>query len=69
MATDALSQFHQKSQDEKDDFQAENGQIIHYLQNLLTNVSLSRLNFLLKLTHLHQILICRIYILSQLQQF
>ena len=44
MAADTLSQFSQKSQDEEDEFQAENSQIFHYLQNSLTNTSLISLN-------------------------
>ena len=67
---DALSRFPQKSQNEKDKLQAENSQIFHCLQNLLINASLAELSFLSSLpSHLHQILICRTYILLQLHHF
>ena len=42
---DALSRFFLRNQDKKDQLRAENGQILHCLQNLLTNASLTRLNF------------------------
>ena len=71
-AADALSRFPQKSQDEEDELQAENGQIFHRLQNLLTNASLAGLSFssLSSLpSHQHQVLICRTYVLLQLRNF
>ena len=40
-AADVLSKFPQRSQNEKNKLQAENGQILHRLQNSLTNVSLA----------------------------
>ena len=55
MAVNNLSQFLQKNQNEKSQFKAKNGSSLYYLQNLLTNASLSKLNFSasgLKPTHL-----------------
>ena len=70
MHEDALSRFLQRSQDEKDELQAENGQIFYYLQNSLTNASLARLNLPSSLpSHLHQVLICGTYVLPQLCHF
>ena len=70
VAVDILSKFPQKSQDEKDELQAENGQIFHCLQNLLTNASLAGLSLPSSLPlHLHQVLICRTYVLPQLRYF
>ena len=40
-AADSLSHFSQRSQDEEETLRAENTQILHRLQSLLTNVSLS----------------------------
>ena len=69
-AADALSRFPQKSQDEEDELRAENGQILHRLQNSLTNTSLAGLSFPSSLpSHLHQILICESYVLPQLRHF
>ena len=69
-AADALSRFPQRSQDEKDELRAENGQILHYLQNSLTNASLAGLSlpssFLL---HLYQDLIYGIYVPPQFCHF
>ena len=45
-AIDALSRFPQRSQDEENELQTENGRIFHCLQNLLTNASLAKLSFL-----------------------
>ena len=45
-AIDALLKFLQRSQDEEDELQVENGQIFHYLQNSLTNTSLAELSLL-----------------------
>ena len=45
-AADVLSRFPQRSQDEEDELQAENGQIFHRLQNSLTNASLAGLSLL-----------------------
>ena len=64
IAADALSRFPQKSQDEEDELKAENDQILHYLQNLLTNDSLAGLSFQSALpSHLHQVLIYGTYVL------
>ena len=67
-----MSRFPQRSQDEKNELRAENGQILHCLQNLLTNASLAGLN-LSSLSclpsHPYQVLICGTYVLPQLQQF
>ena len=69
-AADALSQFPQRSQDQKDELWAENSQILHRLQNSLTNTSLAVLSFLSCLpSHLHQVFIYGIYILPHLRQF
>ena len=69
-AADTLSHFLQRSQNEEDELQAENGRIFHCLQNSLTNTSLVRLSFPSSLpSHLHQVLICGTYILPQLRQF
>ena len=70
-AADALSRFPQRSQDEKNELQAENGQILHRLQNSLTNASLAGLNLSASsssslLSYLHQVFICRTYVLPQL---
>ena len=73
-AADALSRFPQRSQDEKDELRAENGRILHCLQNSLTNASLAGLSLLTPSSfslssYLHQVLICGTYILPQLRQF
>ena len=67
-AADALSRVSQRNQDEQDEFQAENGRIFHCLQNSLTNASLASLSFSAPL-HLHQVLICRTYVLPQYYYF
>ena len=65
-----LSRFLQRSQDKEDELRAENGQILHRLQNSLTNASLAGLSLLSSLlSHLHQVLICETYVLSQLRHF
>ena len=69
-AADALSRFPQRSQDEEDELRAENGRILHCLQNSLTNASLAGLSFLsFLLSHLYQVLICETYVLLQLRHF
>ena len=71
-AADALLKFPQQSQNEEDELRAENGQIFYYLQNSLTNASLAGLSLLSSSSlssHLHQVLICGTYVLSQLRQF
>ena len=69
-AADALSRFPQRSQDEEDELRAENGRILHCLQNSLTNASLAGLSLPSSLpSHLHQVLICRTYVLPQLRHF
>ena len=68
----ALSRFPQKSQDKKDELRAENGWIFHCLQNSMTNASLAGLSFLSLFSlplHLHQVLICGMYLLLQLREF
>ena len=60
--------FPQRNQNEKEELQAENSQIFHQLQNSLTSASLASLLSSL-LSHLHQVLICKTYILSQLHHF
>ena len=73
-AADALSKFPQRSQDEENELQAENGRILHRLQNSLTNASLAGLSLSASSSsslpsHLHQVLICGTYVLPQLRQF
>ena len=69
-AVDALLKFFQKSQNKKNELQAENGRIFHHLQNSLTNASLAGLSFSSFFpSHLHKVLICGIYVLPQLWQF
>ena len=69
-AADALSRFPQRSQDEEDELRAENGRILHCLQNSLTNASLAGLSLPPSLpSHLHQVLICGTYVLPQLRHF
>ena len=61
-AADALSKFPQRSQHEEEELRAENGQILHCLQNSLTSASLA--SFLSPLpSHLHQVFICGTYVL------
>ena len=69
-ATNALSRFPQRSQEEEDELQAVNGQIFYCLQNSLTNANLAGLSLLSFLPlYLHQLLICGTYILPQLRHF
>ena len=73
-AADALSKFLQRSKDEKNELQAENGQIFHRLQNSLTNASLVGFSLLVLSSssfpsRLYQVFICRTYVLAQLRQF
>ena len=64
VAADALSRFPQRSQDEKNELWAKNGQILHHLQNSLTNASLAELSFSSSLiSYLHQVFIYRTYVL------
>ena len=70
VAADALSRFPQRSQDEEDKLRAENDQILHRLQNSLTNASLVGLSLPSSLpSHLYQVLICGTYVLPQLCYF
>ena len=67
-AVDALLWIPQRSQDEKNELQAENGQIFYCLQNSLINarlagLSLSSLSLSSLLLHLYQVFIYRTYIL------
>ena len=70
-AADALSRFPQRSHDEEEKLRAENTQILHRLQTLLTNASLSglSLNSATDLSPLHRVLICGTHVLPQLRQF
>ena len=69
-AANTLLRFLQRSQDEKNKLQAENGRIFHCLQNLLTNASLLKLSLLSSLpSHLHKVFICETYVLPQLHHF
>ena len=65
-AADTLSRIPQRSQDEEKKLRAENGQILHRLQNSLTSANLASLS---APSHLHQILICGTYVLPGLRQF
>lgn len=68
---DALSRFSQRGQDVEDALRTENTRILHYLQSLLTNASLSGLSLSspTSLTPLHQVLLCETHVLPQLCQF
>ena len=69
-AANALLRFLQRSQDKEDKLRAENGQILHCLQNSLTNASLAGLSLPPSLpSHLYQVLICGTYVLPQLRHF
>lgn len=71
-AADAVSHFPQKSPDKEESLWAENIQILHRLQSLLTNASLSGLSLSctsLNLTLLHQVLIYGTHVLPQLREF
>ena len=67
-AVDVMLRFHQKNQNKENELQAENDQILHYLQNLLTNASLASLSFSTP-SHLYQVLIYGTYVLLQLCYF
>ena len=64
-AADALLRFLQRSPVEEEIFRAENTQIFHRLQSLLTNASVSGISstLSLSLTSLHQFLICKTLVL------
>ena len=64
-AADALSRFPHRNQAEEDELQTENTRILHKLQSLLTNASLSSLSTSVELLSLHQVLICGTYVLPQ----
>ena len=71
-AADALSRYPQRNQQEEESLRAENTQILHRLQSLLTNASLSGLSISLSsltLSPLHQVLVCGTHVLPQLLQF
>ena len=68
-ATDAMSKFLQRSQDKENKLQAENGQILYWLQTSLTNVNLAGLSLFSRPSHLHQVFFYETYILLQLRQF
>ena len=66
----ALSWYLQQSAEEKKTFRAENFKILHRLQFLLTNTSLSGLTLSKpNLSPLHQVLISRTHVFPQLHQF
>ena len=65
-AIDALLKFLQRSQDEEEKLQAENGRIFYCLQNSLTSTNLASLS---APSHLHQVFICGTYVLPQLRYF
>ena len=66
---DALSRFSQRNQAEEDKLQIENTRILHKLQSLLTNASLSGLSASVELSPLHQVFIYGTHVLPQLRQF
>ena len=69
VAVDALSCYLQRNLAEEKDLQNENTQILHCLQSLMTNASLSGFSISLSsliLSPLHQVLICGMYVLPQL---
>ena len=68
-AANTLFQYPQWSAEEEKTPRVENVKILYRLQSFLTNASLSGLSTSAKLLPLHQVLICGIYVLSQLQQF
>ena len=63
IAADTLSKFSQKSQNEENELRTENGRIFHWLQISLTNASLAGLSLFLRPSYLHQVHICRTYVL------
>ena len=67
-ATDALSQYSQRSSEEEETLQAENVKILHRLQSLLAKVSGLLVNSS-HLSPLHQVLICGTTVLPQLHRF
>ena len=67
-AANALSCFFKRNKDEEKKLQAENTQILHCLQSLLTNATLSGLS-VSSLFLLHHVFICGTYVLPQLRQF
>ena len=69
-AANALSQYLQQSAEEEKNFRVENVKILHRLQSLLTNASLSGL-MLSKpnLSPLYQVLVYGTHVLSQLNKF
>ena len=79
-AADALSRFPQRSQAEEDALRAENSQILHRLQASLTRASLAGLSLsalaansseapAASFSLLHQVLICKTYVLPRLCRF
>ena len=64
-----LSQYPQQIAKEEETFKAKKIKILHQLQFSLINASLSSLSTSVKLLLLHQVLICRTYVLPQLRQF
>ena len=67
-AANALSQYPQQSAEEEETFRAENVKILHRLQSLLTNASLSS-KTLSELSPLYQVLVCGTHDLPKLRQF
>ena len=69
-ATDTLSQYLQRSAEEEKTLRGENVKILHCLQSLLINASLSCLTlFKPNLSSLYQVLVCKTYVFHQLNQF
>ena len=69
---DALSRFLQRSSSKEEKLRVENIQILHRLQYLLTNASLSGLNFASpesRLSPLHQVFIYGTHVLPQLCKY
>ena len=68
-ATDALSQYLQRSAEEEKTLRVENVKILHRLQSSLSNASLSGFSTSAELSPLHRVLICGMHVLPQLRQF
>ena len=67
-SANAVSRFLQKNKDEKEKLWAKNTQILHPLQSLLTNATLSGLSILTSLLPPYQVIICGTHAFSQLRR-
>ena len=68
-SADVLSHFPQRNQAEENGLRTENTRILHKLQFLLTNISLSSLSTQVELSPLYRVFICGTLVLPQLWQF